>query len=318
MKNKDSMLSVNLKAHCLSRIKSLFKYYDTQSLKTKKFFAPVFVMLEPARYLSSKKKIKLKKSNLNLNFEKLNPKVGFKKLVLPNLEVEKIINNAHQQLANRPKNDKPYLRALTDIQDYSPLSPEFKIASNPNLIALARSYFGHTPYLYDLTVLHSPKINFELNHDNEFSGSQLFHRDGDDLKSLKVWILCTEVKNEHGPTTLIDAQTSEKISRGIKYKQEKKIPYNVESTFKLNENSIFQAIGKPGTTYITDTVRLLHFGSRVKVDSERLVFMIHYVTFYSCYFRKYAKRGRRKMLHEGFRNANLNHIEKEVIRGYLN
>jgi len=123
---------------------------------------------------------------------------------------------------------------------------------------------------------------------------------------------------ENGPTTLIDANESERIAQSIDYRQETKLSLEKELALNIQVNRLKYAIGEVGTTYATDTARLLHYGSRTFEENDRLVLMLHYVSFYSCYFRKFARRGKRKMLHPSIKFNQLSDIQKIALRGYLN
>jgi len=281
--------------------------------------SPLFIFIEPFRYFYSKIFFNFKLKKVDNSFFQLSKDSGFQAIKLPTDLIDSIIQNTINLTRNRTLNDKPYLKALTNIGDYKKDSPEMTLATHPQLLKSVQNYLGHAPYLYDITALHSPApLNESQNESEKYSGSQLFHRDGDDIRIVKVWILCSDVGHLNGPTTLLDAKLSEKISRKIRYKQESKISLEVEKNLNLSENELQKAIGNSGTIYATDTVRLLHFGSRTDLSSERLVLMFHYVSFYSCYFRRFAKRGKRKFLHPSINYSELDPYQRLALRGYLN
>lgn len=304
-------------------INRIFKYYDNERLLAKRMLALCFVVISPWRYFKDKVVYPIRVNRHKDQYFTLDKHIGFMRVNLPDELIQQVVSNAQNTAKSLSKNDKPYLRALTDISDYDIDSPEMTLATDPKLLKSVQQYLGHTPYLYDITALHSPSATsqiqkMKINQSERFQGSQLFHRDGDDLRILKVWVLCSNVSDKNGPTTLLGANDSEKIARKIKYRQESKMPIDQERKLHLDILSYKKATGDIGTTFVTDTVRLLHFGSRTLEENERLVLMFHYVSFYSCYFRKFARRGKRKMLHPSTKFNQLSDIQKIALRGYLN
>jgi ectoine hydroxylase-related dioxygenase (phytanoyl-CoA dioxygenase family) len=131
-------------------------------------------------------------------------------------------------------------------------------------------YLGAAPVLWDITAMYSPPA------DGALRGSQHWHRDGDDVTNVKVWILCSDVSKENGPTLCLPKALSDKIAKDIAYKQSDKIlddrlidPY---------QSDVFSLVGKAGDAFVTDTSRCFHMGSRTTSDSERLVLMFHFVS----------------------------------------
>ena len=301
--------------------KRLFKAYDNQSLSTKRKLAFIFAIIEPKKYLRTKLNYRhfIKRSAETIF--KVDEEIGFAKVKLPDYLVKEVVYSTKKIKETRSSavNDKPYLRAISDISDYSIDSPEMNLATNSGVLRSVQEYMGHAPLLYDITTLYSPPPSFISNDELAiYSGSQLFHRDGDDLKICKIWVLCSDVTMQNGPTTLINANESERIARSIDYRQETKIPLKKELTLNIQASKLNYAVGEVGTTYVTDTVRLLHYGSRTSNESDRLVLMLHYVSFYSCYFRRFSPRGRQNNLHPSVTSYSTNAIQKIALRGYLN
>jgi hypothetical protein len=258
-------------------------------------------------------------------YQRVDQARGFER-IFPEKDLVTAIVERVKQLKKEPKtnNSKEYLQPISDLSDYDLSSPEFKLATSPTLVAMVSDYLGTFPYLFNITALWSPSPEF-ISQDkgisiSKYKGSQLFHRDGDDLKIVKVWILCSDVNSENGPTILISAEESEKICRNLKHRQEEKISLEAEQSLDINENYINRAIGSLGTVYFTDTDRLLHYGSRTENSSERLVFMIHYVSFFSKYNRRFAlqtakvPRINAAIIRE--RNA-LNDLQRALLRDRL-
>jgi hypothetical protein len=165
--------------------------------------------------------------------------------------------------------------------------------------------------------MYSPAKKVSSNDQSTWQGSQLFHRDDDDIRILKLWILCSDVALENGPTAILPANESEKIARQIGYKQGEKVID--ESPFEASLSKLNFAIGKSGTSYATDTDAVFHFGSRTSIKEDRLVLMIHYVSPFNRHFRPllggYPKNHTKQIDVSGI--GQLNREQKLLLRGYL-
>jgi hypothetical protein len=137
---------------------------------------------------------------------------------------------------------------------------------------------------------------------SKWTGSQLFHLDGDSDGILKVWILCNKVDEANGPTVLRPAEDSYKIGKKIKYHPPQRVLD--ESIFHSLEDKFIKAIGDPGTNYATDTTRYLLQGSRTAEQSERLAIMLFFDTFRSSWYVTNHNRPRfkRQKLSESISN----------------
>lgn len=297
--------------------------YDSSTLQQKLRLRFIFVLMSPLRFISDKYLLPKKFKNLDLKTSTpIDESVGFSKIEVQGELVTQIVENT-QNLSRLRKefNSKPYLQEISDLEDYSYESPEFKLATHPEVVGLVANYMGSFPYLYDITALWSPsskRLKDEIK-ENQFKGSQLWHRDGDDLRIAKLWILCSKVTKESGPTTLLPAEASELVCRSIGYRQSEKISFEQELKLNIDSKNQIQAIGEEGTVFFTDTDRLLHYGSRTSSDTERLVLMIHYVSFFSCYFRRVGATGKRHRVSKEISEnlGKLNSLEKALLRAYL-
>ena len=300
-------------------------YYDDAQLVTKRRLSWFWVIQSPFRYLNDKFYLKQKfKRHFPETFQKVDQIRGFERISLDEDLISVIVERT-QQLKKEAKSSstKEYLQVISNLEDYNSSSPEFKLATSPNLVAIVSSYHGTFPYLYNITALWSPPPEFKSQGKeipiSNYKGSQLFHRDGDDLKIVKIWILCSDVNLDNGPTILISAEESEKIARNLKYRQGVKIPFETEQKLTIDENHINKAVGSLGTVYFTDTDRLLHYGSRTENASERLVLMIQYVTFFSYYNRRFFKQTGKQRIHDKIateRNS-LNDLQRALLREHL-
>jgi len=188
-----------------------------------------------------------------------------------------------ERARNQQLNRKPYFMELTKLSDYSADSAPFRLATMPSVVRAVADYLGSFPQLYNITSVFSPSS--EQVGAQEWQGSQLFHRDGEDRRLVKLWILCSEVTDSHGPTMVLPADLSGRLAKQLRYAPGTKIP---DAPFEPHWGSLAAATGPVGTVYATDTARCFHFGSRTAKESSRLVLMVHYMTEHSSYFSSTA------------------------------
>ena len=256
-------------------------FFDGAELKNKKRFIIFIKALHPFAVLQDTRFKKMISEIKGDAYFDVDEDIAFQTISLPDDLVRNSVLNTKNYLSNKQKNDKSYFRELTNLQDYSSNSPEFKLATDPQLIKSVASYLNCSPVLLNITAVHSPKSTEK--HSEVFSGSQLFHRDADDIRVLKVWIFCSDVTSETGPTVLVPANQSENIAQKIKYKQGSRA--NDRSVLEEISPKLNSAIGSIGTQYATDTARSFHYGSRTGTSNDRLVLMFHYVSPYSQFTR---------------------------------
>jgi len=273
-------------------------------------------MLNPFKFLKERRYRGLKIVDLSSAFFSLEDSIGFAQIDLPKELVLKCVEDSKTRLGLLQKNSKEYLRELTSIGDYDVESAPMQLALHPQVLQSVKNYLGYFPTLFNITAMHSPAAN--STQAINYSGSQLYHRDeDDDLRILKIWILCSNVSMTHGPTAVLPSNISEMIAREFKYRQGTKVPS--DELFAPHVSSLFYATGPIGTCFATDTVRNFHFGSRTQEDSERLVLMIHYVSPYNRYFRPVLGSFKPFMKNKvtQYNSSNLSKYQLLALRGYL-
>mgnify|MGYP000288141812 CR=1 FL=1 len=187
-----------------------------------------------------------------------------------------------ERASNQQLNRKPYFMELTGLDDYRSDSAPFRLATDPSVVKAVADYLGSFPWLYNITAVFSPSSGQTgASTTEDWRGSQLFHRDGEDRRLLKLWVLCGDVAAEHGPTMVLPAALSQRIALRLRYSPGGKLP---DEPFLDHWDSLTPAVGAAGTVYATDTARCFHFGSRTLEESSRLVLMVHYMTEQSKYF----------------------------------
>ena len=215
-------------------------------------------------------------------------------------EANKILEN-HKNRKDSVIENKSYLRVIANIDDLSLDNPIMKFALDDQLISGISKYLGVAPQLNSVNIMWSPPSDI-TGLSGKWTGSQLFHLDGDSDGIIKVWILCNKVGEENGPTVLLPAEDSYKIGKKIKYHPPQRVLD--ESIFNSLEHKFIKAIGDPGTIYATDTTRCLHQGSRTAEKSERLAIMLFFDTFRSSWYVTNHNRPRfnRQKLSESISN----------------
>ena len=298
------------------RVKAL-NAYDKQQLFLKLRYRFVWILLNPIRFLRELYYFKTTKLNDYKPAFSLNPELGFSRVELPDDLVRECILDTEKRFGDTQRNSKAYLKELTNLGDYSFESAPFRLATSPEILASVSNYLGYLPLLYNITAMYSPAKKISSNEIDEWKGSQLFHRDDDDIRILKLWILCTDVDLENGPTTVLPSKDSERIARQIGYRQGEKIVD--ETPFASALSRLNFAVGVKGTSYATDTDNVFHFGSRTSNNEDRLVLMIHYVSPFNRHFRPllggYPKSHIRQIQKLGTRD--LNREQYLSLRGYL-
>jgi len=248
----------------------------------------------------------------------IDPDIGFTSFEWPADQValvKKAIKNTQKIKEQDKWEGKSYFRSMKSLKEYSLDSPEMKLATSDAMLKSVAQYLGRLPMLLDISARIS--LSDADSPGSKLSGSQMFHRDMDDVASVKVWILCSDVKSENGPTVLLPTKISHTIARKIGYRQGDKIPNDVP--FEDHQADFFEATGPIGTSFATDTCSSFHYGSRTEVSKERLVLYFQYVTSTSVYFRPLGERaGKRKnKFFQVPSGADLTNAQKVLLRGYL-
>ena len=197
------------------------------------------------------------------------------------------INNHSKQVNTKYKN----YEITHDVCLNEPLNfdnlPLIQLYTSKNILKIAKGYLGNSLKLRNpLAWIHpSSKQKKEIR-------SQRWHRDQEDYKMLKVFVLFSNVNENNGPTQYIKETNAsgkhKNIAPNMTYTKDhwsnknrllrkvysyirEKIPYN----YMLPKNNIVKATGKVGTIFFIDT-NGLHKGGQVK-DGIRLLTHCNYL-----------------------------------------
>lgn len=158
-----------------------------------------------------------------------------------------------------------------------------RFAAQPSVVDLLAAYFGEAPYL--------SYVALDL---SEYAGetlttSQLWHRDHDDTKVVKLFAYNTDVScDADGPFTFIPPQPSRRI-RGVASAH---LP-DAQLLAQLAGASPVKVTAPAGAAFLVDTGRCYHMGSRVGPGKSRVMYTACYVTrpaIYPNFLNKIATR----------------------------
>ena len=159
-----------------------------------------------------------------------------------------------------------------------------RFATQPGIVQLLTRYLGELPILVDVILTLSRDTNTELGY------SQLWHRDYDDSRTLKVFVYLTDVNDTRdGPFTFLPGQQSDRIGITLRsHLPDAKVFSRVERT------GTKEMLGAAHTTFVCQTSRCLHMGSRVAPGRSRLMYTATYVPApmtYPAYEPKFSAAG---------------------------
>lgn len=172
--------------------------------------------------------------------------------------------------------EKGFLRTLLTGADLLARPELLAFATSPEMVAVVTEYLGAVPTLSDVRLWWSVPSAGPA----EPSSSQLFHRDHEDYRQVKLFLNVREVGPESGPFTFLPASTSARVLG--------RLPH---STGRHSDEEILQHVsptelvvltGPVGSGALVDTCSCLHYGSRNE-SRERLVLMLHFVGYHSTF-----------------------------------
>lgn len=145
-------------------------------------------------------------------------------------------------------------------------NPFVAIALQPELVSVVATAMGEVPRLDYVLLTLSRSTNKQLSY------SQLWHRDHDDTKVIKLFFYLTDVDSPNdGPFTFIAGPDSDRL--GFRLKSH----LSDEQIARWIPNPAVTAIYAPRlSAFMVNTSRCLHMGSRVSPGHERLLYTATY------------------------------------------
>jgi hypothetical protein len=180
--------------------KSVTRFADHRGLQVKRFLlVPVWNIRNPIHFKRERSLFRrITSSSDHVEEFTVERSLGFNVIELDKDQVSACVEFAREKLISskgksKNPNDKDYLRAIADFSDIDIKSKVFQLFTSPTMLQSVSKYLGSAPILSDIVVLHSPQTETDPEK-TEFQGSQLFHRDGDGVRVLKIWVLCNNVE----------------------------------------------------------------------------------------------------------------------------
>jgi hypothetical protein len=146
--------------------------------------------------------------------------------------------------------------------------PFVRYALQPGMLRIIGDYMHDLPQLSDvLLTLSRPTENKALSY------SQLWHLDHDDKRVCKLFIYLTDVRDTaDGPLTFIPAPSSKPFRNTIKSHM------GDDKVFaKVDRSAVKELVAPRLTSFIVNTARCLHMGSRILSDRTRLLYTATYI-----------------------------------------
>ena len=92
-----------------------------------------------------------------------------------------------------------------------------RFALREDVLNAVSRYLGVVPFLSTISVLFSDVVK------GAPTSSQLHHCDGDDVTQVKIFIYCSDVDPGSGPLTLLPADDSQRVRRGVGYQYRQRL-----------------------------------------------------------------------------------------------
>ena len=146
-------------------------------------------------------------------------------------------------------------------------SPFARFALQAPVLAALAEHYGELPRFDYVSLIHSGPVEGELKY------SQLWHRDYDDTKVVKLFVYLTDVGDEDGPFTFIPGPQSDRVGFSRRsHRADSDIARHVDL------GAAVRMMGKKLTAFMVETSRCLHMGSRVAPGHERLMYMASFIS----------------------------------------
>lgn len=157
-----------------------------------------------------------------------------------------------------------------DMQDGTlPIdNPFVDLALQPELLSIAGHAFGELPRLDYVLLTLSKSTGTDLSY------SQLWHRDYDDTRVIKLFVYLTDVKDiDDGPFTFIPGPQSDRLGFKLRSHQT-----DAEIATRIPREVITEIKGPRLSAFMVDTRRCLHMGSRLSPGHQRLLYTATFIS----------------------------------------
>lgn len=147
-------------------------------------------------------------------------------------------------------------------------NPFVRYALQPAFLGVLARALGELPQL-DYVLLTLSKST-----GNALAYSQLWHRDHDDVRTIKLFAYLTDVADEaDGPFTFIPGPASDRFGFSLRSHREDDAILK-----RVQPSEIKSMIAPKLTTFMVETSRCLHMGSRLAPGHSRLLYTATFIT----------------------------------------
>lgn len=151
--------------------------------------------------------------------------------------------------------------------------PILKLALHPSVVAAVSRYIGMVPVIENITIWYSPNDRALENI------SQYYHLDGQDVRTVQLFVLLDRVTEENGPLLVIRADESEELAERVQYRKTPSTKRLEDAVVEASASQVVRFTGDAGDVLIADTDRCLNLGSREGKAPRRVLVIQYYSPF---------------------------------------
>lgn len=146
-------------------------------------------------------------------------------------------------------------------------SPFARFALQEPVLAALAEHYGELPMFDYVSLIYSGPV------EQDFKVSQLWHRDYDDTRVVKLFVYLTDVADADGPFTFVPGPQSDRV--GFSRRSHRS---DAEIGHVIDLGDAVRMTGPRLTAFLVETSRCLHMGSRVAPGHERLMYMASFIS----------------------------------------
>lgn len=176
------------------------------------------------------------------------------------------------QGAIKERGGRPFVaQGLSDRLERN--DPVLKLALHPSVVAAVARYIGMVPVIENITIWYSPNDRALEN------SSQYYHLDGQDVRTIQLFVLLDRVTDENGPLLVIRADESDALAERVQYRKTPSTKRLDDAVVEAAASEVVRFTGDAGDVLIADTDRCFHLGSREGRAPRRVLVIQYYSPF---------------------------------------